>query len=162
MFTNKIFYSKISRKNRMKKSILALTLCACTTGALLPGCSTSAEKSDNAQKNITEANGDLEKADAEWRADIEDYRRETAEKIAANQKSINEFNARISKEKKEAKADYERKIADLEAKNNDMKKRLDDYKAEGKEKWEKFKTEFNRDMNVLVRAFKDFTISNTK
>jgi len=36
-----------------------------------------------------------------------------------------------------------------------------DYKGEGKEKWEAFKTEFNRDMDELGKAFKDLTVNNT-
>ena len=54
------------------------------------------------------------------------------------------------------------KIAKLEMKNTDMKKRLADNNSENKENWENFKTEFNRDMDELGVAIKDFTIKNKK
>jgi len=39
---------------------------------------------------------------------------------------------------------------------------MDDYKQDGKENWEKFKAEFNHDMDELGKAFKDLTINNIK
>ena len=50
----------------------------------------------------------------------------------------------------------------MEQKNTDLKRRLDDYKQDGKENWEKFKIEFNRDMDELGKAFKDLTVKNVK
>ena len=75
----------------------------------------------------------VDKANAEYLVDIENYRKEAAAKIAANDKSIAEFNARIESKKEAAKADYKKKVAELEKKNTDIKKRLDDYKAAGKD-----------------------------
>lgn len=43
-----------------------------------------------------------------------------------------------------------------------MKKKMDDYNMDGKENWEKFKTEFNHDMDELGQAFKDLTVNNVK
>ena len=130
--------------------------------ATLLGCTTPAQKVESAKDNVAEANIDLDKANKEFEEDIENYRRETADKIAANDKSIAEFNARIESKKKEAQADYRIKITALEQKNSDMKKKMDDYKAEGKEKWEKFKTEFSRDLDELGAAFKDLTVKNVE
>lgn len=145
----------------MKKSILVLAL-ALVTGAFLTSCNTPAEKVENAQTNVEEANKDLDVAQEEYLTDIANYRKETAEKIAANEQSVAEFKERIKNEKKTAKADYEKKIAALEQKNSDMKKKLDDYKEEGKENWEKFKTEFSHDMDEIGKAFKDLTVKNVK
>ena len=39
---------------------------------------------------------------------------------------------------------------------------MDEYKADGKENWEKFKAEFNHDMDGLGSAFKDLTVKNVK
>lgn len=86
-------------------------------------------------------------------AEIESYRKETADKITANDQSIADFKARVAKEKKDVKADYEKQIAALEQKNTDMKKKLDSYKADSKEEWVKFKTEFGADMDNLGKAF---------
>jgi peptidoglycan hydrolase CwlO-like protein len=144
----------------MKKSIYVITASALIAASILTSCSTSAEKVENAQDKVSEANMDLETANEEYLVDIENYRKETEATIAANDKSIAEFNARIENEKNEAKADYKKKIAELEQKNSDIKKKMAEYKAEGKEKWELFKTEFSRDMDELGKAFKDLTVKN--
>ena len=146
----------------MKKSILTIAAFACLAGGILTGCSTSAEKVENAKEDVAVANKDLNKANEEYLADLENYRKEAAAKIAANNKSIAEFNARIENKKEVAEADYKKKVAELEQKNTDIKKRLDDYKADGKTNWEAFKLEFSRDMEELGKAFKDLTVKNGK
>lgn len=132
----------------MRKSILRLTACIFVIGATLIGCNTSSEKVDNAEKNVLKAQ--------EYLADVENYRKETADKIAANDKSIAEFKARIADEKIDAQIAYQKKIIALEQKNSDLKKRIDGYKAESKEQWELFKAEFSKDMDELGTAFVNF------
>lgn len=144
----------------MKKSILTLAAFAFITGAVITSCNTPAEKVGIAQDNVTAANDDLDKANAEYLVDIENYRKEAAAKIVANDKSIAEFNARIESKKEAAKTDYKKKVAELEQKNTDIKRRLDEYKAEGKDNWEIFKMEFSRDLEKLGKAFKDLAIKN--
>jgi len=146
----------------MKKSILVFSAFALMAAMGLTGCNSPAKKVEEAQNDVKEANKGLAKANEEYLEDMESYRKETADKIAANDKSIAEFNSRIKEQKREAAADYKLKISKLEQKNSDMKKHLDEYKAEGKENWEKFKTEFNHDMEELGKAFKDLTVKNVK
>lgn len=146
----------------MKKSILTLAASVLIAGAIVTSCNTPAQKVENAKDNVTEAQEVLDKANQEYLADIESYRKEAAEKIAANDRSIAEFNARIENEKKDAQDIYRKRIADLEQKNSDMKKKMDDYKAEGKQKWDKFKEEFSRDMEEVGKAFKDFAVKNVQ
>jgi peptidoglycan hydrolase CwlO-like protein len=146
----------------MKKSILAMVAFTFISGAILTSCNSSAEKTENAEKNVTEANKELDKANEAYLADIDNCRRETTNKIAANDQRIAELKAGIENIKKDAKADYKKTIAELEQKNTDIKKKMDDYKADGKEKWEIFKTEFNHDMDELGKAFKDITVKNVK
>jgi len=93
---------------------------------------------------------------------MKNYKTESLDKIAANEKSIAEFNARTEHEKKEAKADYKAKIAELEQRNTDMKKKMDDYKEDGKENWEKFKVDFNLEMDELNQSFTEFKDKHTK
>jgi hypothetical protein len=133
------------------------------TGASTISCTNStSEKLEKAKDNSVEAQADLDKANADYLADVENYRKISSERIIANEKSIAEFNQRTSNDKAEAKLEYKKKIAELEQKNSDMKKKLDDYKADGKDKWQDFKTEFNHDMDELGKAFKDLTVKNTK
>jgi hypothetical protein len=146
----------------MKKSRVTLTALLLVVGAIAISCNTPSEKVAIAKSNVLKANDALDRANEEYVADIERYRQETADKVAANQKSIEEFNARIENDKKEARADYKKKIAGLEQKNTDMKKRMDDYKADGKNNWDKFKTEFNHDMEEIGKSLKDLTVKNVK
>ena len=76
-----------------------------------------------------EANSDLDEANEEYLAEIEEHRKKTADKIIANEKSIAEYKARIENERNEIKADYNKKIDELEKKNSDIKKKMDDYQA---------------------------------
>jgi hypothetical protein len=146
----------------MKTIIKSLSVFAVITTAVLTSCNSPEQKVENAQNNVNQANKDLDTANKEYLADIESYRKETAEKIAANQKSIDEFDARIANDKKEAREEYKKKIDVLEQKNTDMKKTMDDYKADGKEKWETFKKEFSQSMDNLGKAFKDLTSKDSK
>jgi len=142
---------------KFNKEILIMAVLSVMTGAILTSCNSSAQRVENAEDNVEAANKELDDANKAYLADMENYRKETADKIAANEESIAAFKARIANEKKDARANYEKQIAELEQKNTDMKKTLDDYKAEGKEQWELFKMDFNRNMDKLGQAFKDFT-----
>ncbi len=144
----------------MKKLIIVTTLFVST---FIVGASSSpTKKVEEAKIDVVEANTELDNAQAEYMADMAKYKTETAEKIAANDLIIKDFNDRIASQKKDAKVEYKQKVASLEHKNTDMKKKIDDYKLEGKENWEKFKTEFNHDMDELGKAFKDLTVKNVK
>lgn len=141
----------------MKKTILLLSLSVMLSGMLLTSCTNSSKKVEDAEKNLIEANEALDKANQEYLADIESFKKETELKIEANEKSIAEFNARIATEKKEARADYKKRIDEIEQKNTDMKKSIADYKADGKENWENFKINFNREMSDWAEKFEELT-----
>jgi hypothetical protein len=135
--------------------LAGLSIVSCTS-------STPTEKVINAQKDVNQANKDLDAANAAYLADIEMYRKETADKVMANDKSIADFKVRIEAQKLSARSNYQKELLVLEQKNTDMKKKMEDYKADNKEKWEAFKTEFGRDMDELGNAFKGFVVKNTK
>lgn len=147
----------------MKKSIrTTIAYSFIVAGLTLTGCNTPAKKVEAAKENVTEAQKDLEKANEEYQVEIENYRKETLQKITDNDKIIADFKVKIEHEKKDIKVEYEKRVDELAKKNIEMKKKLDDYKADGKEKWEKFKAEFSHDMDELGQAFKDLTVKNVK
>jgi hypothetical protein len=146
----------------MKNNIKAIAASAFIVTAIFISCNSPAQKVQNAQENVNQANKDLDTATKEYLADIDNYKKQTADRITANQNSIDEFNERIANDKKEAKEEYEQKINVLEKKNTDMKKEMDDYKADGKEKWEIFKAEFSKSMDDLAKSFKDLTSKSSK
>jgi hypothetical protein len=141
---------------------IGIALMLLITPTLITSCNSPAQKLEAAQENAKDANKDLEKANEAYLAEIEVYRKESADKISANDKSIAAFNARIENEKKEVREEYKKKITELEQKNTDAKKRLDGYKADGKDNWANFKQEFSHDMDAIGKALKDLTVSNTK
>lgn len=145
-------------KNYMKMSFASLFV----VGALLVSCSTPAEKVDKAEDESREAKKELRIAKDEYEKDMTEYRKSSEEKMAANDVKIAEFKARISTQKATAKADYENKVEELNSKNSDMKMRLDSFKFDSKTKWEAFKFEFNKDMDELGQAIKDFMGNDEK
>jgi predicted nucleic acid-binding Zn-ribbon protein len=147
---------------RMKKSIGVLIGSFFLTGFLFTSCSSPAEKVENAEENVTEAKLELEELNADYSQDMVEFKERKANQIADNEKSIQDFNARIANEKSDAKAAYQQEIADLNNKNSDMKKKMEDFKADSKTSWEAFETEFERDMDELGTAFRDFTVSSDK
>lgn len=138
--------------NTLKKSALIFVISMLAAVVLITGCNNTDQKVEEAQSTVVEANRELQEANREYQAAIDLYRKETSERIAANDSTITAFKARMANETVDAKADYEKQLVTLEQKNSDMKKKLAAYKAEGKEQWETFKTDFNREMNILVEA----------
>jgi hypothetical protein len=143
----------------MKKSIFTLALLLIMAGIMLSSCQSPAKKVEDAKDKVSAANQELDQA---IKDSIQQFKKESEEKISANEKSITDFKARIANEKKEDKAIYEKKIAELDQKNSDMKKKLDDYNEEGREKWVAFKAEFSRDMDDLSKSLKNFTYKNAR
>lgn len=146
----------------MKKSIIKIANYFLLSGVILASCNSPEKKVENAQNEVVEANKDLDKANQEYITDVENYRKETAERIAANDTTIADYKSRIAAQKKSLKADYLKKITALETQNSDMKMRMENYKEEGKEKWEIFKTEYTHDMETMTQAFRDLTVKNVK
>ena len=68
----------------------------------------------------------------------------------------------IAKEKSQIKEEYNKQIAELEKKNMEMKKRMDEYNGESQDQWDRFKSEFNRDMDQLGTALSNLTVRNNK
>jgi len=147
---------------KMKKSIVTIVALSLVATALLSSCNTSAKKVEKAEQELKEAEAKLETANAEYQADIENFRADRALQIEANEKRIAELKQSIATQKKDAKAAYQKKIDELEQMNNEMKVKMNDYKANGIENWENFKSEFSRDMDELGKSINDFTVNNTK
>lgn len=138
-------------------AIAALTL----STAFISACNSPAEKLENAQEDVQEANERLDEAEEEYLRDIENYRMETADKIADNDSILADFREKIKTEKEEDREYYQKQIDDLERRNNEMRIRMDEYKGEGEDKWQQFKTEFSHDMKELGEAFKNLGVKNT-
>jgi|JI6StandDraft_1071083.scaffolds.fasta_scaffold14271_8 TolA-binding protein len=134
------------------------------------GCQTAAEKNTDAINDVSEAKEDLQSAkeaaniaeqnllqNNEW---IQ-FRKDALIQIEDNEKEIAIL--RIKKEKSGRTFDtlYGKRIDQLESDNKALKQRISDYETSQSD-WEKFKTEFNRDMTTLGKALNDLTIDNEK
>jgi chromosome segregation ATPase len=119
------------------------------------------DKVADAKDNLTEAqkmaNAEAEKVAnaAAWKT----YKAEAEIKIKANDTRIAELKATMKKAGKSTSAMYKENVAILEKKNAAMKARITEY-DKSQSNWESFKTEFNRDMDELGTALKDFTVNN--
>ena len=151
----------------MRKPILAITVISFMVVLLMStGCNSSSKKIENAKENVQNANENVVDANQELNQalndSIRDFRKTAEDQIIANEKILALYKARIAKENKKNKADYEKEWAKLVAQNKELKTRLADYKQESKDNWEEFKTEYNRDMDELGKAFKNLTVKNVK
>lgn len=126
--------------------------------SLLIGCQDTKTNTEIAEDNLIEAQQDLNnlKEDSQedaqklaTEAEYEIFKAETEVKVQANKVRIAEL--RVNKNT----ADLEL-INDLEARNSELDERLKSYETY-KTDWQKFKEEFNRDMNELGTSFQNFT-----
>ncbi|QSE96441.1 sll1863 family stress response protein [Fulvivirga lutea] len=124
--------------------------------------SSSSGKLKEAKVELNDAKDNLAKAEKDYAAELEDYRKNANATITSNERSIKEFKARIPNGKINVKAEYQEKIKELEEKNTAMKQKLNDYTVEGKDQWEVFKAEFSNDMDALGKAIKNLTVNNVK
>lgn len=124
------------------------------------GCQSNAKKVESAKENVRDANANLdqEREDAvkasnesEWKV----FKLETRAKIEKNDLRIAELQARKSESGKALDNYYTNRINGLKQNNDDLRNRLDAYDKNGGD-WDKFKREFNRDMDTLGKALEGF------
>ena len=151
----------------MRKPILTITVISLIVVLIMTtGCNSSSKKIENAKENVQNANENVIDANQELNQALNDsiqtFRKIAEDQIIANEKSLALYKARIAKENKKNKAVYEKEWAKLVEKNKELKSRLNDYKQESNGNWEDFKTEYNRDMDELGKAFKNLTVKNVE
>lgn len=126
------------------------------------------EKVGDARENVAEAKQDLTEAQKMAKVEAEKaenaaawkvYKTDAEVKIKANDTRIAELKSTMKKAGKSTSAMYKENVTILEKKNAAMKNRISDYDR-SPSNWESFKSEFNRDMDELGTALKDFTVNN--
>lgn len=142
---NTLMYKKV--KSRLF-TLISIVLAA-SLFFVLTSCESSSEKVKSSEVDLLKAEQDLEKANAEYKKDVEAYRIETKNKIDSNNKQIVKFKSRIDSKDKDKKEEYNKQVEKLERKNQKMKSKMNNYKADSKDNWESFKTDFNREMDEL-------------
>lgn len=139
----------------MKNPILILSSIL-TISLLLTGCFSSGEKKDNAEKEVVEVNKALEEANKTYMEDVKAYKAETEKIIENNKERIADLKLQAVKEKENRRAENLKKIEELERRNNNLKNKLFDYRDNDGSKWDKFKSEFIKDMDELRAEIAEF------
>jgi len=149
-------------------SIIRFALLVFTISIMQISCKSNAEKTEDAEQNVSEAKKELKEAkdevnsEAAKLANAEDWKKfksEAESKIKDNETRIAEHREKMKKSGKTMDAMHEKKIANLEEKNKELKQKLDNYET-SQSNWESFKTEFNHDMDELAAAFKGLTVDD--
>jgi vacuolar-type H+-ATPase subunit I/STV1 len=148
----------IEKHPNSNRQIRLLGLIATFILLILAACSSSAKKVDNAKEQVNKAQEDLIKAEEAYAKDVSDFKISVNEKIDANKKEIAEIQIKLKTSKSKLSAEYQKRIVLLEAKNEELKLKISNYKADKRENWTNFKDEFQRDLDALGTALKNFTI----
>jgi chromosome segregation ATPase len=155
----------------MKKSIFTLAMATTLiAGIIFTGCQSPAQKESSAKEKVNEANRDLKEAQDDAKAEAQEvagaeewkeFKNDSEIKIRNNEIRIAELKVKMNKPGTTLDPLYEKKIDTLEKKNRDLKVRINGYEKSQSD-WEKFKREFNHDMDELGQALKDFTVDIKK
>ncbi len=135
----------------MKNKYFIFAVLLLIAGALLTGCEKTRE---NANEKVKQANQDMADAQAQYDKEWQQFKSDTELKIDANQKQIDDFKAAMKTTSKKFKSKYKNEVLTLEQKNIELRKKLNDYKFDGKDNWEKFKQDFNNNMDSVGNALK--------
>lgn len=162
----------------MKKEIFTLLIGSIlAAGTVFVGCQSSAEKEKEAAENVIDAKDKVidakqELQDAQKEVKLETEKEVNAEewrvfkeqsdaRMKANDDQIKQLKMNTKTSKKVIDVMYTKRIDSLEQRNVYLNERVKAY-DKGQTGWEKFKAEFNSDMDELGKSLKDFTVKNKK
>ena len=121
----------------------------------IAGCNSpkqKAEKLENAEENVIEAQQELNEAVIDSTNEYDRFKAESEAKLIANDVKIAALKDQLKTDKKEIRTKYEKQLTELEQKNAKLKSNIAEYKETDKSKWEKFKVSFNEDLDALGKA----------
>lgn len=142
----------------MKKSIFTLAaMSLLMTGALFTSCNSAAQKEENTTTESQDANAEEQVVATaeEWQA----FKTDAEAKIKNNEIRIEELTVQMNKPGQVFDDLYKNRIEELEQQNRELQNRIDAYDKSHTD-WEKFKREFNHDMDELGEALKNITVNN--
>ena len=140
----------------MKTKKLKVTAIACILIFGMSSCinspSKKAENVENAQKDLNKAEESLQKSVVDSTNEYARYKAESEAKLQENDLKIAQIKTKLKTDKIKINAKYEKDLAELELKNSNLKISIEDYKETDKNKWEKFKTNFNHDLDEVGKS----------
>ncbi len=146
----------------MKKIVYLFSTIMLTGSVSLLSCNNTADTTDNDDKKDTVIIEDKDNTVNERVATAEEwaeFKREAEEKIDANEKRITELREKRKKAGKVMDKVYEERIEALQERNRNLRLKITNYET-NKTDWDKFKEEFNRDMDELGKAIGDIFKDN--
>ena len=146
----------------MKKIVYLFSTIMLTGSVSLLSCNNTADTTDNDDKKDTVIIEDKDNTVNERVATAEEwaeFKREAEEKIDANEKRIAELREKRKKAGKVMDKVYEERIEALQERNRNLRLKITNYET-NKTDWDKFKEEFNRDMDELGKAIGDIFKDN--
>jgi TolA-binding protein len=143
----------------MKKSIFTLAaMSLLMTAAIFTSCNSAAQKEDNTTTTEQQEAINDEQVVAtaeEW----QEFKTDAEAKIKRNEIRIEELTVQMNKPGQVFDDLYKNRILELEQQNKKLQDRIDAYDKSHTD-WEKFKREFNHDMDELGDALKNITVNN--
>jgi hypothetical protein len=148
----------------MKKFVYLFSAITLITGSSLISCNNSAEDGNTDNDTKTDTVVIEEKTEAvtvkvatseEWAA----FKTDAEAKIEANEKRIAEIKVNMKKPGKLFDKMRAERIEALEQRNRDLRLKITAYET-NKTDWDKFKEEFNHDMDELGKAIGDIFTDN--
>ena len=152
----------------MKTKINYLLAIGFVTGTIFTACQPSEKKVENARENVEEAQKDLAEANIEYNDEWVKYNNDCNDKIQSNENDIARFKEKVDKSSDpDYKERYNKKIEELKLKNRNLKKKMDEFSSarqnnKTRDGWEKFRREFDHDMDEMGTSLKDLTKDNVK
>lgn len=146
----------------MKKIAYLFSTIMLTGSVSMLSCNNTADTTDNDEKKDTVVIEDKDNTVNERVATAEEwaeFKREAEQKIDANEKRIAELREKRKKSGKVMDKVYEERIEALQERNRNLRLKITNYET-NKTDWDRFKEEFNRDMDELGKAIGDIFKDN--
>ncbi len=138
------------------KKLTLLSLIAVFAGAFaFTACNSPEKKVDNAREKVEQEKQDVRDAQNDYAKEIDQYKRDQAQKLADNEKNIAEYRVKIKNDNITVRERREKKVAELEVENKNLRTKLDAYNDNDPNNWQRFKSEFNQSMDHLGNSFKE-------
>jgi hypothetical protein len=137
----------------MQKKLLASSIIAFS---MVVGLSASAQDKDvqKARKHVAEAKKDLKEAKIDSAEDYRKFVEKADQSISQNKKIIAGLRSKANDKNKAEQEKYNKRILALESKNDELAKRIKDSRHTKTNSWERFKLDFNRDVQKLGEDIK--------
>lgn len=146
----------------MKKIVYLFSTIMLTGSISLLSCNNSTDTTDSDDKRDTTIIEDRDNTANDRVATAEEwaeFKREAEQKIDANEKRIAELREKRKKAGKVMDKVYEERIEALQERNRNLRLKITNYET-NKTDWDKFKEEFNHDMEELGKAIGDIFKDN--